>query len=82
MDLMGVQVADVEASLAFYLRAFAPIGMREAIRFPVGESFVTRTELLEVDGRKLLFRVEAHNPRELIGEGTLRRTIVREGRLG
>ena len=49
---------------------------------PVGESFVTRTELLEVDGRKLLFRVEANNPRELIAEGTLRRTIVREGRLG
>src|SRR5258708_36574934 len=40
MDHMGVQVADVEASLAFYLRAFAPIGMREAMRFPVGESFV------------------------------------------
>ncbi len=36
IDHMGVQVADVEASLAFYLRAFAPIGMREAMRFPVG----------------------------------------------
>ena len=40
IDHMGVQVADVETSLAFYLRAFAPIGMREAMRFPVGESFV------------------------------------------
>src|SRR5258705_3613489 len=40
IDHMGVQVADVETSLAFYLRAFAPIGMREAIRFPVGESMV------------------------------------------
>jgi fluoroacetyl-CoA thioesterase len=49
---------------------------------PVGETFVTRSELLEVDGRKLLFRVEAHNPRELIGEGTVRRTIVRQGSLG
>ena len=28
------------------------------------------------------FRVEAHNSRELIGEGTLRRTIVRQGALG
>jgi catechol 2,3-dioxygenase-like lactoylglutathione lyase family enzyme len=40
IDHMGIQVADVEASLAFYLRAFAPIGMREAMRFPNGDSFV------------------------------------------
>lgn len=37
---IGVQVADVEASLAFYLRVFAPIGIREAMRFPHGDSFV------------------------------------------
>lgn len=37
---MGVQVADVDASLAFYLRAFAPIGMREAMRIPHNGSFV------------------------------------------
>lgn len=39
-DHIGVQVADVEASLSFYLRAFAPIGMREAMRIPVPGSFV------------------------------------------
>ena len=49
---------------------------------PVGEPFTLTAELLEVDGRKLLFRVEARNARELIGEGTLRRTIVRRGTLG
>jgi len=48
---------------------------------PVGESFTVAAELLEVDGRKLLFRVEARNGRDLIGEGTLRRTIVRRGSL-
>ena len=48
---------------------------------PIGESFTVASELLEVDGRKLLFRVEARNGRELIGEGTLRRTIVRRGSL-
>jgi catechol 2,3-dioxygenase-like lactoylglutathione lyase family enzyme len=36
LDHIGVQVADVEASLAFYLRAFAPIGMHEVLRFPDG----------------------------------------------
>ncbi len=40
IDHVGVQVSDVEASLAFYLGAFGPIGMREAMRFPVGDSFV------------------------------------------
>jgi len=46
---------------------------------PDGESFTVTAELLEVDGRHLLFKVEAHNAREKIGEGTLRRTIVRLG---
>lgn len=48
---------------------------------PLGEAFTASSELLEVDGRKLLFRVEARNAREVIGEGTLRRTIVRRGSL-
>jgi len=40
LDHIGVQAADVEASLAFYLRCFSPIGMHEAMRFPVGDSVV------------------------------------------
>ena len=40
LDHIGVQVADVEASLAFYLHTFAPIGMREVMRFPSGDAFV------------------------------------------
>jgi catechol 2,3-dioxygenase-like lactoylglutathione lyase family enzyme len=34
LDHIGLQVKDVEASLEFYLRTFAAIGMREAMRFP------------------------------------------------
>jgi catechol 2,3-dioxygenase-like lactoylglutathione lyase family enzyme len=40
LDHIGIQVQDVGKSLAFYLSTFAPIGMREAMRFPVGGSFV------------------------------------------
>jgi catechol 2,3-dioxygenase-like lactoylglutathione lyase family enzyme len=40
IDHVGVQVADVEASLAFYLRAFAPIGIHEVLRFPHSAGFV------------------------------------------
>jgi catechol 2,3-dioxygenase-like lactoylglutathione lyase family enzyme len=32
LDHIGWQVRDVEASLEFYLRTFAAIGMREAMR--------------------------------------------------
>jgi catechol 2,3-dioxygenase-like lactoylglutathione lyase family enzyme len=40
LDHVGVQAADVEASLAFYLRTFAAIGIREVMRFPHAGGFV------------------------------------------
>jgi catechol 2,3-dioxygenase-like lactoylglutathione lyase family enzyme len=40
LDHIGLQVTDVEASLAFYLRTFAAIGMREVMRFPQEGTFV------------------------------------------
>ena len=40
LDHIGLQAQDVTASLDFYLRTFAAIGMREAMRFPYGDSFV------------------------------------------
>jgi catechol 2,3-dioxygenase-like lactoylglutathione lyase family enzyme len=40
IDHLGVQVADVEASLAFYLQVFEPLGIRESVRFPAGDSIV------------------------------------------
>jgi fluoroacetyl-CoA thioesterase len=48
---------------------------------PVGEWFTVSAELIDVDGRKLHFRVEARNARDVIGDGTLRRSIVRLGAL-
>jgi catechol 2,3-dioxygenase-like lactoylglutathione lyase family enzyme len=33
IDHVGIQAADVEASRAFYLGAFGPLGMHEAVRF-------------------------------------------------
>ena len=40
IDHLGVQVADVDGSLAWYLRALGPVGLREAMRFPVEGGFV------------------------------------------
>lgn len=40
IDHIGVQATDVEASVGFYLRTLAPIGIREVMRFPHLDSFV------------------------------------------
>ncbi len=40
LDHLGLQVRDVTASLEFYLRAFAPVGRREAMWFPDGDGIV------------------------------------------
>ncbi len=41
-----------------------------------GKKVTVHAELLEVDGRKLRFKVEAHDEDKKVGEGTHRRAIV------
>ena len=43
---------------------------------PVGMRVTARAELVAVDGRRLTFKVEAHDEREKIGEGTHVRAII------
>jgi predicted thioesterase len=43
---------------------------------PIGLAVSARAEVVEVDGRRIRFRVEAHDPREMIGEGWHERFIV------
>lgn len=43
---------------------------------PVGMEVRAIAELLEVDGRKLLFKVEAYDEKEKVGEGFHRRVII------
>ena len=47
---------------------------------PIGMTVSATAELTEIDGRKLTFRVEAHDEKELIGEGTHTRAVVAEDR--
>lgn len=44
---------------------------------PVGMRITCQTELMEVDGRKLTFHVEARDEKGLIGEGTHERFLVK-----
>jgi len=43
---------------------------------PVGMKVTARAELVEVDGRRLVFKVEAHDEREPIAKGTHERFII------
>ncbi len=63
---------------------YQTVGIRVDVRHlaatPLGMTVRTRAELLEVDGRKLTFRVEAFDEVEKVGEGIHERMIVDLGR--
>jgi predicted thioesterase len=84
--ILEMELAAQDSTQPFLPDDHTTVGYEICVRHrrptPVGEWFTVTSELLETDGRKLLFRVEARNARETIGEGTLRRTIVRRGTLG
>src|SRR5215831_5216514 len=43
---------------------------------PKGNTVTVLAELLEIDGRKLRFKVEAHDGDKKVGDGTHRRAII------
>lgn len=83
--ILEMELAAQDSTQPFLPRDYTTVGYEICVKHrrptPVGEWFTVTTELMEVDGPKLFFRVEARNAREAIGEGTLRRTIVRLGHL-
>jgi predicted thioesterase len=49
---------------------------------PKGKKVTVRAELIEVDARKLRFKVEAHDEDKKVGDGTHRRAIIAIQRQG
>ena len=47
----------------------------------IGETVRAAARLVEVEGRRLTFTVEAYNEREMIGEGRHQRVVVKRDRL-
>lgn len=43
---------------------------------PIGMEATAKAELIEVDGRRLVFKVEAYDEKEKIGEGSHERFII------
>lgn len=54
----------------------AEVRIRHLAPTPLGHRVVAEAELVEVEGRKLVFRVSARDPFETIGEGEHVRYIV------
>ncbi len=52
------------------------VSIRHLAATPIGMQVRFRTELTEVDGRRVRFRVEAHDEKEKIAEGTHERFII------
>jgi fluoroacetyl-CoA thioesterase len=56
------------------------LDVRHIAATPVGRRAHARAELVAIEGRKLNFRVEAWDERELIGDGTHVRVVVNVAR--
>ena len=84
--ILEMELAAQDSTQPFLPDDHTTVGYEICVRHlratPVGAAFTVTSELTEVDGRRLLFRVEAHSAQGKIGDGTLRRTVVRLGRLG
>lgn len=56
------------------------VNVRHLAATPIGEAVVARAELVEIDGRRLVFRVSAHDEHRQVGEGTHERMRVNRER--
>jgi len=52
------------------------LDVRHVAATPVGMRVTASAEVLAVEGRTIRFRVEAHDEKELIGDGTHERVVV------
>jgi predicted thioesterase len=52
------------------------VNVRHLAATPVGATVTARAELIAVDGRRLTFKVTAHDGTDLIGEGTHGRALI------
>jgi len=56
------------------------VNVRHLAATPIGMQVRFYAEVLSVEGQRVLFKVEAHDEKEKIGEGTHERFIVDVGR--
>jgi predicted thioesterase len=84
-----VMINVIEAAALAAVEHLLPIGhqslgihldVRHFAATPVGMRVRATSELIGIDGRTLLFKVEAHDEREQIGDGWHKRVVVNVAR--
>ena len=58
------------------------VNVRHLAATPVGHQVTAEAEVTKVDGRRIEFKVSAHDETEAIGDGTHERVVVDRARLG
>jgi fluoroacetyl-CoA thioesterase len=81
MERAGIQAVQPVLGDGFTTVGFE-VHVKHFAPTPKGKKVTVRAELLEVDGRKLRFKVEAHDEDKKVGEGTHRRAVVQIGKHG
>ncbi|MGH8704546.1 MAG: thioesterase family protein [Burkholderiales bacterium] len=75
-----IEAAALEAVERLLPAGHQSLGTRLDVRHiaatPVGMRVVATAEVVKVDGRSIVFRVEARDERDLIGDGTHERVVV------
>ncbi len=81
MERAGIQAVQSHLSEGQTTVGFE-VNVKHFAATPKGKKVTVRAELLDVDGRKLRFKVEAHDEDQKVGEGTHRRAIIQIGNHG
>ncbi|MFN7427352.1 MAG: thioesterase family protein [bacterium] len=75
-----MEAAALQAAEHFLPEGHQSLGTRLEIRHiaatPVGMKVVATAEVIKVEGRLITFRVEAHDEKELVGDGLHDRVVV------
>jgi len=72
--------ASINSVDSYLPKGYATVGTKVEIRHiaatPIGMEVIAHSELMEIDGPKLKFKIEAYDEKEKIGEGTHTRYII------
>jgi predicted thioesterase len=81
MERAGIQAVQAVLPPGYTTVGFE-VNVKHFAATPKGKKVTARAELLDIDGRKLRFKVEAHDEDKKVGDGTHRRAIVQLARPG
>jgi fluoroacetyl-CoA thioesterase len=76
-----MEKASINSIDSYLPKGYATVGTKVEIKHiaatPIGMEVVAQSELLEIDGLKLKFKIEAYDGKEKIGDGTHTRYIIK-----